>query len=165
MKGGQYMENPLFDDVGQELKLIAEAKARMIMIAYALLGIVFLCAGIAAFAEDSPWIGFAGVVAAGLSCVYGYHKAHVEVILLYAYGELVHRVTSLEENLLGKNSISKRKTKRVKVAIEGEDQESASTPPVAKKSKNGTWNCPFCDHKNPAGADWCESCGFQVEIE
>lgn len=159
------MENPLFDDVGQELKLIAEAKARMNMIAYALLGIVFLCAGIAAFAEDSPWIGFAGVVAAGLSCVYGYHKAHAEVIVLYAYGELVHRVTSLEESVVEKNSISKRKKRSVNVTTEEYDQESVTASPVAKKSKDGAWSCPFCDHKNPAGADWCESCGFQVEIE
>lgn len=159
------MENPLFDDVGQELKLIAEAKARMIMIAYALLGIVFLFAGIAAFADDSPWIGFTGVLAAGLSCVYGYHKAHIEVITLYAYGELVHRVTSLEESLVGKKSISKRKIKRSKAETEDNDKESTSESPVAKKLKDGTWSCPFCDHKNPAGADWCESCGFQIEIE
>ena len=151
------MSKPLFDDVGQELKEIAEATARRITVTYALLGIALLAAGFYLSNEMGEPICVAiGAIAAVWAFLHGYNKAHLEVIQLYAYGELVHCVTSLENKLVGKKPAPHKK----KVAVAREDGT-----PLMKKNKNGSWQCPYCDHHNPAGADWCEGCGVEATFE
>jgi len=151
------MSKPLFDDVGQELKEIAAATARRITVMYALLAIAVLAGGFMLSEEMGAMMwGVLGIIAAICVFVHGYNKAHLEVIQLYAYGELVHRVTSLEAKLVGKKATTK-KAKSFVSAKEG--------TPLAKRSKDGSWQCAYCDHRNPAGADWCEECGVEALFE
>ena len=151
------MSKPLFDNVGKEIKEVAEIIARRIMVRYALIGLIVAIVGIAlASAEGYPLVGIISVVVAIIIVVYGYNKSHLEVMLLYAQGELADRIISIDNKLKGKNSVS--------VSHKEKPEVEENWTPKVKREKNGSWKCAFCNHKNPAGADWCEECGVRAEF-
>lgn len=159
------MRKPLFENAGKDLKTISKAiyletMIRYILISLAALGL-FICIGIMADSE-----GFAvciGMLLAGGIAVSGHFKAKLAVIELYAYGELVDRVISIEESV-------SRKTGGSGKAAEKEKPKVTPVPvkfdtPVTKRNADGSWVCPFCDHRNRPGADWCEECGVVARFE
>ena len=154
------MSKPLFSNVGKEIKEIAEEVARRIMIRYFLIAVIVALAGIAIGAEgDYPLVIIISIVIAAIVAVYGYNKSRFEVMLLYAQGELADRIISID------NKLSKKgKTTSVSVPIREKLELNESGALKVKREKDGSWVCLFCDHKNPAGADWCEECGCQVQF-
>ena len=154
------MSKPLFDNVGKEIKEIAEVIARRIMIRYFLIAVIVALGGIAIGAEgDYPLVIIISIVIAAMIAVYGYNKSLLDVMLLYAQGELVDRIISID------NKLSKRgKATPVSVPVKEKPELNENAVLKVKREKNGGWVCLFCDHKNPAGADWCEECGCQPQF-
>lgn len=154
------MSKPLFDNVGKEIKEIAEVIARRIMIRYFLIALIVAIGGIAGGVEgDWPIVAIMSVIIAIIIAVYGYNKSCLEVMLLYAQGELVDRIISID-NKLGK----KGKNGHIPVPVKEKPDVNGKGIPQTNREKDGSWTCLFCDHKNPAGADWCEECGVQAEF-
>lgn len=155
------MSKPLFDNVGRELKIIAETIARLIIVGFALIALLILIVAIAVSVElDTGWYAFIGIVIAIMIVVYGYNKAHLQVIKLYAYGELVERVTSIDSKISGKHG--NNTATRVRPELRDVNHEGA---PVAQKKKNGSWVCAYCDHENDANAKYCVKCGVEAEFK
>ena len=154
------MSKPLFDNVGRELKTIAETIAGWIIAGFAIAGLLILIAAIAIAVDmDVGWPAFIGIVVAVVVVVTGYNKARLKVIELYAYGELVERVTVIESKIGNKSG------KKPTVKVRQEKREiSDDGAPIAQIKKDGSWVCAYCDHENPPGADCCEECGFQAEF-
>ena len=154
------MGKPLFDNVGKEIKEIAEVIARRIMIRYFLIAVIVALAGIAFGAEgEYPLVIIISIAIAAMIAVYGYNKSLLDVMLLYAQGELADRIISID------NKLSKKgKAAPVSVPIREKQELNESGALKVKREKDGGWVCLFCDHKNPAGADWCEECGCQPQF-
>lgn len=152
------MSKPLFDNVGKEIKEIAEVIARRIMIRYFFIALIVAIAGIAiASGEGYPLIGIISVVIAIIIGVCGYDKSRWEVMEFYALGEIADRIISIDKKMKGK--------KPVPIPIDEKPDDVVENWTLKiKRKKDGSWECPFCDHKNPAGADWCEECGVQAEF-
>lgn len=153
------MSKPLFDNVGKDLKKIAEIIAQIIMILHVLIGLVLIIVACVLFADEATIaLGIACLLVGAGIVVWGYILSRLLVIVLYAYGELVEKVTSIEEKLVGKKVPGKPDTKIFKV-------KKLEETPKTKKESDGSWQCIFCEHTNPAGADWCEDCGVQANFE
>lgn len=146
------MGKPLFDNVGGELKNLAEMVARRITLYYGLVGVIIAIIGVAVAVETEGWVAFVAIILAAAVAFYGYNKAHLQVITLYAYGELVERVSSVDQKL-GKDNFSAK--------VRGVSVKQEHTTPLVEKERDGSWICPFCEHKNPSGVDWCEECGVE----
>lgn len=157
------MDKPLFENVGKELKEIAQFNYKWAKAPYILGGIALTAAGIGVASTNSEmgWCALVGIVIAIFLFLYGSIKARQQVILLYAYGELVEKVTSLDEKIAPKGGGKKTKKKK----DEDNGGQEAIDIPCTRKNSDGTWQCIFCDHKNPAGADWCEECGMEASFE
>ena len=98
------MNNPLFRNVGKELKEMAEAKAKWIRIKYALISVLLIVAGYSFVTRfESVFVSLICFGAAILVFMYGNNVALESVIETYAYGELVERVTSIEEKFEKQN--------------------------------------------------------------
>ena len=98
------MGKPLFENVGNDLKEMAEIKARWIRIKYIMISILTIVLSyIMSTRSDSVLVFIAGFVVAILIFMYGISKADDAVIEIYAYGELVERVMSIEEKLEKQN--------------------------------------------------------------
>ena len=130
------------------------------MIRYTLIALIVALAGIAIGAEEGyPLVIIIGIVIAIIIAVYGYNKSHLDVMLLYAQGELADRIISIDSKLSKKG-----KTTPVAVPIKEKPELNENGTLKVKKEKDGSWICLFCDHRNPAGADWCEECGCQAQF-
>lgn len=158
------MSKPLFENVGRDLKTIAKAIYRETMIGYILVSLASLglsiCMGTILDSEGA--LVLIGVLLAIGIAVFGHFKAKLAVMKLYAYGELVDRVISIEESISrktgGGKSVPKEKPKVTPVSVKIDT-------PVTKRNADGSWVCPFCDHLNRPGADWCEECGVEARFE
>lgn len=148
------MGKPLFENVGGEMKAYAEAIARSIQVKYGLAAIAIV---FASFAIDAR-LGLLGLLVAVIVFWHGYQKSKLTAMQLYAYGELVERVACIDHKLGGNKQAGKLKSKTVSVSKKSE-------VPISARKSDGSWVCPFCDHHNPAGADWCEDCGVAAEFE
>ena len=154
------MSKPLFDNVGKELKKMAETIAKLIRILHVLIGLVLIVVGCALFGEDIPIAVGIAFLLVGIGVIgWGDTLARLIVIALYAYGELVEKVVSIEGILVGKNESDENKSEKKKV------NKKVVPAPKTGKNPDGSWQCIFCDHTNPAGADWCEDCGVQANFE
>lgn len=103
MIGEIEMSKPLFYNVGGEIKLLAESKAFSIKFCYGLLAVMIVALGILFGIEsDMPMLVFVALCIAGVVFYYGYTKAQMTVLELYAYGELVEKVVSIENQLSAK---------------------------------------------------------------
>ncbi len=154
------MSKPLFDNVGKELKIIAEITAKYIIFLHVLIGLPLIIIGCALFAEDIPIVVGIVLLLAGVGIIlYGFSSARLQIIKLYAYGELVEKVVSIEGKLVGKNGSARNDGEKKKVI------KKVVPAPKTEKNPDGSWQCIFCDHTNPAGADWCEDCGVQANFE
>lgn len=154
------MGKPLFHNVGESLKELAENIANYIKFTYGLVAVAVLIGGIALSAlSENAFGAILGIIVAIIIFAVGYNKARLQVITLYAYGELVDRVMAIEGNMSGTNrSSGKGKKKVVPVAPK-------TDLPITEKGSDGSWTCVFCDHVNRPGADWCEECGTEARFE
>ena len=148
------MGKPLFENVGGEMKAYAEAIARSIQIKY---GLAAVASVVVCFGLDAR-LGLIALLPAVILFWHGYQQSKLTAMQLYAYGELVERVASIDHKLGGNKQAGQVKPKTVSVSKKSE-------VPISARKSDGSWVCPFCDHHNPAGADWCEDCGVAAEFE
>ena len=155
------MSKPLFDNVGRELKIIAETIARWIIAGFVIVALLITIAGIATSVElDSGWYAFISIAISIFLVVYGCIKARLQVIKLYAYGDLVEKVTSIDSKVRNKT-----KNIAVPVPVKDKSEEDSHDAPKVERNQDGTWVCLYCDHKNHADAKWCVKCGFRAEFK
>lgn len=152
------MGKPLFENVGRDLKTLSNGIYMYTMVGYGLAAFA-VCAGSCALLNEYTTIGILGLLVGIGIAVIGHFKAKLSVIKLYAYGELVDRVIAIDGYMSGTGKSEgkgKRKVTPVSVKVD---------TPATKRDSDGSWTCVFCDHKNRAGADWCENCGVEAVFE
>lgn len=163
----------MFDDVGKEIKGIAEGYVWGKAIRYALVGVVVTCAAVYLLSESIGAAFMASLLAAAVCGAVGYSAGKRDALMFYACGEVVDRVISLERKLSGDCERQTAKVKKVKVTedevvyrpvekVEPADMEGA---PVLARFSNGMWKCAWCDHLNPAEAEACGECGVVPKFE
>lgn len=145
----------LFDNVGKDLKKLAEGMAALILIVFCIIGLlVMIGGGILAYEYDIPVI--IAIILGAIFFGIGYIVSKLSAIRLYAFGELVERVCSLEEKVVGTSKETNKKNGKnnADATITEKRTKKASLAHVA-------WVCPFCDHMNPPGAPSCQECGAE----
>lgn len=157
----------MFHDVGKELKRLAKTYVILRTIPCVLLGIVVIILFTLNGDEHAP----AGFAVAAVIVAVGYGLARLAAIQLYAYGELVDRVTSIEQHIVGgKNETFTPPTEKVVVGgskiddtkssadkdvVEGVTMRDSSYDQVNRAEK---WECKQCHHLNPKYVTSCENC-------
>lgn len=91
----------MFKDVGKEIKELAENHAWSKALAYGFITFVIALAAGSAWAGGVAPIIVPALLIAVVGGVVGYRKGRSEAMLIYSWGELVDRVTSLERKLSG----------------------------------------------------------------
>ncbi len=150
------MEMELFDNVGKSIKEVAKQAANRILATYILLGIGCIALGVACILEIGS-AGFLFFIPAPILWYIGNALATEKVMHLYAYGEIVDRLISIESKLSDNQTTSTRSSEPVLTSAPPE-APTFSTPSTATKSSD--WECVFCGHHNPANACYCGSCGI-----
>lgn len=155
----------IYGDVGSEIKSIAEGIARRGAICAVLLGVVIGIASLALI-EFNAWLTILDIVLGVILAVTGIQQARIKAITLYAYGEMVQRIVSLEEKAqeTRKKPVDKKKKEPANRKSPENAQEEAEIPEPKMLAK-APWTCPFCEHKNPAGTGYCEKCGCEYGLE
>ena len=150
----------LFKNAGKELKTIAELIAIVMIIVYMLVALAVGVAGIwYAVEEGMSGVAVLSIIAAIIIAMVGWIKSRLKVIELYAYGELVEKVVSIDKRMGGTGASNPNDDRDNK---EPNDNDIIS---AVKRNLDGTWHCMFCNYKNPAEAKWCKKCSNQVKIE
>lgn len=153
------MSKPLFQNAGQDLKTISKGIYFRTIIGYVVVALaLFVCGCI--YLDSGETFGWLGLILGVAAVIYGHFVAKLAVIKLYAFGELVDRVISIEGSISRKTGkgVNKEKPKVMPVPVKIDT-------PATKRDADGSWACPFCDHINPPGADWCEECGVEAKFE
>ncbi len=144
----------LFDNVGQDIKYEAERIAIRLMIPWLLGAVLSVIAGFWLGDENDEGIfALVGIVAGVLLAITGVTQAKLKVMVLYGFGVIVERLDHLKgEYFTGTLAKNKKAFK---------DIQSADGL-VITRNPDGTWICPFCDHKNPVNIRNCQNpeCGF-----
>ena len=141
----------MYKDVGKELKRCAEIIVVLLTVPSILVGIAVL----AVLADNDLMI--LGLIAAAVVIGIGYFFARLLAMGLYAFGELVDRVCAMEERS------REKKPDNEKTKTDEKTKPSEESIPVVER-KNGTWQCLYCDHKNPSKLKYCEKCGFEAHF-
>ena len=163
----------MFENVGKEIKEIAERYVWGKAIRYALVGLVVTCVAVYLPSESTDAAVMAALLVAAICGVIGYSAGKRDALMFYAWGEVVDRVISLERKLSGDCERQTAKVKKVKVTADGwaphpaEKTEPADMEgaPVSARFSNGMWKCAWCDHFNQAEAEACAECGVVPEFE
>ena len=150
-KDGYIMEKELFVNVGRDIKAVARSIANWILALYVLVGFVLVACGVALLCERM-WYGVIGIFLAVGVVGFGYTKSKLEVMRLYAYGEIADRIISIDQTLSQKQG----KPQPGSVKVNPQKKEEGKKP--ARKT---AWECSFCGHGNPPDARFCESCGTE----
>lgn len=143
----------IYDDVGGEIKAIAETIVIMDSIPWALVGVASVIIPIVMELDGGAafLIAMVGIVAA----VFGVMRARMKAIELYAYGELVARTVSLEEKVTGE------KKGKAKKAVEQSKNQQMHEKTSGRSTPRSEWVCQFCEHKNKMESTYCEACGCE----
>ena len=88
----------VFTDVGKEIKTIATQSAKSIFVIMVILGCLVAITGIVAL-FSSFLMGLLIVVAGVLIIVFGYFIARRSAIMMYAFGEIVDHVMSIDSKI------------------------------------------------------------------
>lgn len=148
----------MYKNVGKELKGWAKFLVILLTIPYVIIGVI----SIAYFSSEDQ--GGLGVLVAIMIVIVGYFLARMGAILLYAFGEIVDRVSSIENRVCGNVETHSTKKKEAKQNNIKSVEKNVELPAVERNS-DGTWKCVFCGHNNLSGAAWCEECGIQANFE
>ena len=146
------MSEPLFDNVGKNLKQLATVLAGIIKGIFYVLGFIHVVLGIVCLAsgfEDGVLFAWAlgAMVVAAIWFVVGHYLSRLIVMGLYGYGEIVERIVSIEQKVAGDvKSPAPKPTPNPKPNV-----KPATTP----------WVCPFCDQLNSAGTIQCKKCNAE----
>ena len=140
----------MFSEVGKELKTWAKIVTIVLTIPAVILAIAVYVVLTMMF--DMGHIGF--LIGAFLVFL-GYFFARLVCIGLYAFGELVDKVTSMEAYVCGKSKGNKK----------GRQSDEEIVNPTVKRNGDASWDCPFCEYHNKASAQWCEGCHIKVDFE
>lgn len=156
------MGKPLFENVGKDLKSIANTIYLSTMIGYVLVSLGLFVGGCILLSSEGA-IGWLGVLFSIGLVVSGHFKAKLAVIELYAYGELVDRVISIESIVSKKSKSDSSKSGGMgrKVTPVRAEYET----PATKREADGSWTCLFCDHVNRPGTNCCEECNVVAKFE
>ena len=162
----------MFQDVGKEIKNIAEGYVWGKTLRYGFLGFAVPLAVLLVVGADGI-AGFVSVIAAVIFAVIGYSTGRRDALMFYAWGEVVDRVISLERKLSGECERQTAVVKKVKVAPDGtihrppENDASVKecAAPTATRFSSGVWRCAYCEHFNKAEAASCAECGVVPEFE
>ena len=132
----------MFKNVGNELKVWAKIIVILLTVPSVLFGLFLIKAGIDAW-YDGLWLYIAGIVVA----VAGYFLARLAGIFTYAFGELITRVTSIDEMMRQEGA----------GVVHPEKKTAAS---YTKSAAKGSWECPVCGAHNSDQALFCEKCHY-----
>ena len=105
-----------------------------------------LCTASFALLEE---LGFLGLFIGIGIIVVGHLKSKLTVMKLYAYGELVDRIMLIERKVCNSKDPKCKDTKS------SSGNSTVVKPvlcdlPITEKNPDGTWDCMFCDYRNPA---------------
>lgn len=145
------MAKELFSNVGKDIKNIARTTASWTLAWYVFIGLIIVVCGCVLLAEGLTlgWVSF--LIALGI-IAYGYSKSRLEVMRLFAYGEIADRLISLDSKISGNPPTTKGNGIFVKPEKKAEYESLRRTSP---------WECQFCGHQNPAETRFCKSCGTE----
>lgn len=108
-----------------------------------------------------------GILAAVVIVLVGYLLARFSTILLYSWGELIVRVTSIDEKLSAGNAPVAPPTYMPPAYVHtpapmplAQRKEEKAAP---EKPAEEPWICPSCGTKNLPFGRWCEHCGTRRE--
>ena len=147
----------MFKDAGKELKLYAQTFGRLIIAIVALFSILIAVCGFTLLSEELSF-GWWLVVVAIITFIIGYFIARLSVIRLYAFGEIAQRILAID---IRQGGLPNRGP--IPESIE-QPEPLKSDAPITMRNEDGSWNCVFCDHKNPKDAKKCQSCGVLAEF-
>ena len=135
-----------FHDVGKEIKRWVKFLVVVQVAPYVLTGYIVF-----AYLEVRGG-GVLGLIPAALIIALGYFFARLGRIKLYAFGEIVDRVCSIEEHIRTDKHCVKTTDKVTSAALSADD---------IKHHQNMPWRCLFCEYENPPEAAYCKKCGTQ----
>lgn len=128
----------MYNQVGKELKGWAKFIVILLTIPFVAIGILLLVALI-----DAD-LAFLGSVICLVTVLLGYALARLSGIILYAFGEIVDRLASIDD-------------RGSKPQVMG-NTVTRSTAAAPEKKVPGSWTCMSCGHTNLPDAKWCDGC-------
>lgn len=163
----------IYKDVGKEIKDIAEGYVWSKAFQYGFIGLIAVVAIIGMFAGSVGPAIAPGLIAGFVAGFVGYRVRRRQALMVYAWGELVDRVISLERKLSGDCERKTVKVKKAKISPDGQiihhdepveneatDDEVMDGEPVATRFSDGRWKCAYCECINAAGVKACTNCGI-----
>lgn len=154
----------IYNDVGKEIKEIANHYVWGKAIRYSLVGLAVSIAAIMMIGSASVAEIFLALIATVICGAIGYSSGRREALMFYAWGEVVDRVISLERKLSG--SCDRQAKKPKKVIVNPDKNNDYEGMPKAVRMEDGTWQCLWCDDFiNPANVKTCKNCGRVHEFE
>lgn len=143
----------MYPEVGKKIKTLAKVAVIILTIPSALLGI-----GIFAWFAQSEGMAAVGFFIGIGVIALGYFSAWLNGILLYAYGELVDKISSIESYLTGRKPVMGKTVKTAPV-------NGKNVNLVVPRNPDGSWDCPFCNTRNAPDAVCCQQCHTMVTRE
>ena len=150
----------MFQDVGNEIKNMAETRvilsvivavivAIALVIVLAHIGLLWMIVGIVL-----------GMAIVGLT----YFSARMNVIMMYGYGELIDEVKVIRQHIAPQDAVTFTNP------IPDPDPDlivksDIDSTPTVERDVDGSWKCVFCDHLNNADAKWCCNCRVEAKFD
>ena len=88
-----------FNDVGKEIKDIAKQNAKVMFVLMSVFGGLVVIAGLIIMFASSFWLGLLGIVFGALLIYIGYAVARRSVLMMFAFGEIVDHIVSIDKKL------------------------------------------------------------------
>lgn len=163
----------MFKNVGNKIRIWAKVLVVLQMIPIAI-GAVATAGSLISINEDFTVLG---ILAAIVILLLGYLIASLSAMFLYSWGEMVVRVTSIDEKLDRLQPPMPPMPEQfyapaayqpapvqpvapvspIEVSFEPQPEEAYSAPVTQG------WYCPVCGKQNPAIGKWCKNCGTKRE--
>ena len=103
-----------------------------------------------------------GIVVGVFCAVVGYAKGREDALFRYAFGEMVDCVQQMKKSMCGD---TKDEPTEVLTSDDYNVAKSNKTKLLVERKPNGEWVCSLCDTRYPAGTNYCNNCGLEVEFE
>lgn len=124
----KFWSDMLFNNVGKKCKAIATKIAINIIMPYIVVGVMVALLGVIdAIDREDALRGWISVLIAYIVITVGWHKAELQTIMLYAKGELVEKVTEIDNKL---DELKKSNEKEEAKSTEGTENAMPEVPPV-----------------------------------
>ncbi len=169
----------MFKNVGREIRIWAKVLVilQMIPVAIGAIAVAF------AMISQDPDLTVPAILVGIIILVVGFFIARLGGLLLYSWGEMVVRVSAIDDKLNRMNppmpympdpyAPAPYSTPappptyppiKPTIAEQKAEQQGCSTPvqPIPREPEE--WYCAVCGKKNAPEGRWCENCGTKREI-